>query len=809
MKSLNFNDDWTYKHQNSEEQPAPVRLPHDAMIHEERREENPGGGTICWFAGGDYQYDKTFFVPKERENGHTEFDFEGVYRNAEVWINGQKAGECAYGYTDFTVDADRFLKYGKENQIRVLAHNAEQPNSRWYTGSGIYRPVRMLTGPKEYILADGVRIRTISLHPAVVEVEVLAKGGQKASVEIRDRESCLAKAEGDLREGRAVCRMTLPDARLWGPGHPYLYTCRVTLGEDSAEETFGIRMLEWNREEGLSLNGERVILRGACIHHDNGLLGACCYPDAEERKVRLLMENGYNALRSAHNPCSRALLDACDRLGMLVMDEFVDCWYIHKTEYDYVTYFMDHWKFDLRRMVEKDYNHPSVILYSTGNEVSETAQKKGIELTGMMTRYLHSLDSTRPVTCGVNIFFNFLSSIGFGVYSDKKAKKEAQKSQNESGGKKKKKVGSEFYNTLAGLFGDTTMKAGATLHGCDVKTRDAFANMDIAGYNYGILRYRHDLKKYPQRLILGTETFCRDTYRFYELAKKQPGIIGDFVWAGMDYMGEVGIGSWEFEDYAPADAAQVGWLTAGSGRIDITGKPNGEAGYTKTVFGVTEHPVIAVQPVYQKGKHSPSAWKMTNAMESWSYRGCGGYAATVEVYARAVEAELFVNGKSVGRKKFRNDCRLIFKTVYEDGEVTAVTYDENGAELSRSSLKTAGPETELRAVPEKAEIRAGELSFIRLAYTDAQGITKPMERHVIEAKVSGGKLLGMGSACPFQKESYLTPRADTYYGEALAIVQADGGGEIVLEASDGEHCCRAVVKVDSRGPQRADGSRIC
>ena len=293
--------------------------------------------------------------------------------------------------------------------------------------------------------------------------------------------------------------------------------------------------------------------------------------------MRILMENGYNALRSAHNPCSKALLDSCDRLGMLVMDEYVDAWYIHKTDFDYVHYFEKWWREDLKDMVSKDYNHPSVIMYSTGNEVSETAQKKGIRLTKEMTEYLHTLDD-RPVTCGINIFFNFLSSVGFGVYNDKKAKKEVEKAG------KRKAVGSEFFNNLAGLLGDNTMKLGATLHGCDVRTRDAYAGMDIAGYNYGILRYRHDLKKYPQRLILGSETFCKDAYTFWELAKKHRRIIGDFVWAGMDYLGEVGIGAWEYRDYAPDFSHGPGWISAGSGRIDLTGKPLAEAAYTRVAF---------------------------------------------------------------------------------------------------------------------------------------------------------------------------------------------------------------------------------
>ena len=234
------------------------------------------------------------------------------------------------------------------------------------------------------------------------------------------------------------------------------------------------------------MNGRRVIIRGACIHHDNGILGARCYEEAEERKIRILKENGYNAVRSAHNPCSKALLRACDRLGVMVMDEYCDMWYIHKTMYDYADYVQDWYEKDLTDMIDKDYNHPSVIMYSLGNEVAETGQKRGIEFFRQMRTVCKSLDSERPVTTGVNIFFNLLHALGFGVYDDKKAKTNPQK-----------KVGSEFFNNLAGVFGDTFMKTMAKLHGCDVKTRGCYAAMDVAGYNYGILRYKHDIKSTP------------------------------------------------------------------------------------------------------------------------------------------------------------------------------------------------------------------------------------------------------------------------------------------------------------------------
>ena len=476
------------------------------------------------------------------------------------------------------------------------------------------------------------------------------------------------------------------------------------------------------------------------------------------------------------------------------MDEFVDVWYIHKTEYDYVNHFAKWWKQDLKDMVEKDYNHPSVILYSTGNEVSETAQERGIRLTGQMTEYLHSLDATRPVTCGINIFFNFLSSIGFGVYSDKKAKKEASRS-----GGKKKAVGSEFFNNLAGIFGSKTMKIGATLHGCDVKTRDAFANMDIAGYNYGIYRYGKDLKKYPKRLILGSETFCSDAYAFWEMAKIHPRIIGDFVWAGMDYMGEVGVGAWEYSDYAPDFSHGAGWITAGSGRIDLTGKPLAEAAYTKTAFELMEKPVIAVCPVNHTGeKHSPSAWKMSNAIESWSWDGCSGKKAQVEVYARADRVELFINGKSVGSKKMKNDCRTSFDVIYEEGTIEAISYDAQNREIARNVLYTAGKETILTGIPEEKETEAKKLCFVRLQYTDKTGTVKPLKRGTLEVTVENGELLGLGNGCPYNERGYRTAKTDTYYGEALAVIRAGESGTVNVQVSDGKYACAVQIPVRNK-----------
>lgn len=792
MQSILFHDHWYVRHTDENGPGKPVPLPHDAMLSEPRTADAGGGLNISWFMGRDYVYTRHFSVFKKDLMMHNVLEFEGVYRKAEVWINGKKTAFRPYGYTNFYVELDDCLREG-DNTVEVIARNGDQPNSRWYSGSGIYRPVKWWRSPKKHIELNGVRIRTLRVNPAVIEISVRTSEPGPVTVQILDGETVTTEASFE-----GSTQITISDAKLWSVDTPSLYTAKVRFGEDTAVETFGIRTLQWGKD-GFLVNGERVILRGACVHHDNGLLGAVCHPDAVERKLRILKENGYNAIRSAHNPCSKAALEVCDRIGLMVMDEYIDQWYIHKTQHDYVEYFDQFRHQDLADMVDKDYNHPCVIMYSTGNEVAETAQPKGIALTEEMTEELHRLDATRPVTCGINIFFNFLNSIGMGQYSDEKAAKEAQRAANaKASGKKKKEsaTGSKFFNDMAGLLGADFMKLGATLHGSDVTTRQAYARMDIAGYNYGEKRYRRDLKKYPDRLILGSETFCSDAYRFWELAKENPRLLGDFVWSGIDYLGEDGIGAWEYKEYAPEFEHNVGWISAGAGRIDLTGKPLGEALYTRVAFEQDSGPFLAVRPICHAGRsHSPSAWKMTNAMPTWSFRGWEGKPAHVEVYARADSVELLLNGASLGRKQVKNNCVFTFQVPYANGKLEAVAYDAPGHEIGRSTLETAGEETILRAVPEETMVRAGHLSFIRLQYTDSNGIVKPCERGVLDVKVEGGRLVGLGSACPYYERSYLDSTSDTYYGEALAIVEAGSGDQVTLTAGDGKHEAVTVVKI--------------
>lgn len=760
MKKISFNDDWKYYRINEEGHSKIISLPHDAMIHEDRSHDSAGGVNISWFQAFDYVYEKAFFVPEADADKVIFLEFEGIYQRAEILINDKKVFSHDYGYLGFSFEINSYLDFEAENKLKVVVRNSDQPNSRWYTGAGIYRPVSLLVAEKKHIDIHGVTIKTVSISPAIVEIAVRTNAEGEISVFLVDEIDRVVSTASGISHGDFRAKMEIDDPELWSPDTPYLYRCRVVFLNDSVEETFGIRMIQCDSRRGFCLNGERIILRGACIHHDNGLLGACAIPYAEERKIRILKESGYNAIRSAHNPCSKALLDACDRLGMLVMDEYADMWYIHKTKYDYAPQVESNYKQDLKAMIDKDINHPSVIMYSLGNEVSETSEKRGIALAGAMAEYCHQLDDTRPVTCGINIFFNYLYSLGFGVYSDKKAEKNQH-------------VGSAFFNYIAGIFGDKFMKLGATLPGCDRKTRDAFAKLDVAGYNYGILRYKKDIKKYPNRVILGTETFCKDTYRFYEMAKKYPSLIGDFVWVGMDYLGEVGVGAWEYQEYAPEFNQGVGWMTAGSGRIDITGHQTAELAYTRVAYELDKIQ-LAVKPVSMSGKrHSPSAWKMTNAVQSWSWNGYDGKKTKVEVYTRAYKAALYLNGQLVGIKRTRKDCRIVFSTRYYDGEIMAVAFDKANKEIARTSLNTAQPKTILTLVPETNSVPSNALCYLHIRLTDDNGMVKPSLKSEVSITVKGGRLLGLGNGCSYNKRGYLTDMTDTYYGQALAIIKPD------------------------------------
>ena len=768
MKKVLFTDNWTVRRAD-EQNYIPVLIPHDAMITEPRSDEAAAGVNNGWIVCGDYVYCKHFDSDELGGKPCAVLEFEGVYKDAVVTLNGKEVARHDYGWGNFYVDIAPYIVSG-DNVLNVSVTNSDQPNCRWYSGTGIIRPVWLYTADEMHILLDSVRVTTISYATKTVSVIGKVSHSGVVSLQICDDDSVLVTKSVEATDGKFECEFTLPQCRLWSTEDPKLYKLRVNYADDEETISFGIRTVELNKQQGLLLNGKRVVLDGACIHSDNGIIGAVSLPEAEERKVRLLQSVGYNAIRSAHNPAAKSLLDACDRLGMLVLDEYVDMWFVHKNKYDYPDKCQANYEDDLTMLVAKDYNHPSVIMYSLGNEIGESSNDKGVAFFNDMKSVIKRYDDTRPVTVGINITFNWMYSMGMGVYTDKKAEDASRK------------VGSEFFNHIAGLLGSHVMKIMAKLHGCDVKTREIFAASDVAGYNYGILRYQHDLKKYPERFILGTETFCCDAARYKRLAEQNPRLIGDFVWSGMDYLGEVGVGSWEYDDYADSFVHGVGWTTAGSGRIDLVGNMNGEALYTQTVLSDGK-PRLAVVPVNRtKHKHSPSAWKHSNAVASWNWQGCEGKQALVELYSQAYRAQLFLNGKCVGRKRCKSNGVTTFSVRYATGKLVAIVYDKAGNNIGEASL-SSGSGVKLQLVSEQPVANRGKAMFVHLDYVDDNGNIAPLARGKIDVKVEGGRLLGLGHACPFNKDGYNNDYTDTYYGRALAIVLAEGENVTVTATS--------------------------
>lgn len=411
-----FNENWVCYRTGEKEKAFAVTLPHDAMQLDERSETSAGGVNTGWYEAQDYTYEKTFILPEKAKDEKVILEFEGVYRKATVYLNGEKVAYHSYGYLGFYVDATKYVKSGEENVIRVEVINHDQPNSRWYSGTGIYRPVWLYIVPKKHLRFDSVKITTLDYKEPKIRVEAWPNAAGEVKVEILEKQIVTRKAvagesAGQTDETIEQCidenavqptvqnsdkasdkiialeilqadgkfsrEIALPGANLWSPEAPNLYTCRVTFGEDIQEETFGIRVVSCTPEEGFCINGKRVLLKGGCIHHDNGLLGACAYEFAERRKIRILLDAGYNAIRSAHNPCSKALLCACDEMGMLVMDEYIDGWYIHKTKYDYADEILDNYRKDLKDMVDKDYMYSIRITVNSIRNDGTTRKEPG------------------------------------------------------------------------------------------------------------------------------------------------------------------------------------------------------------------------------------------------------------------------------------------------------------------------------------------------------------------------------------------------------------------------------------------------
>lgn len=771
MKKESFNTGWMFR---TEDQDFYVTLPHDAMIHQIRKPDAPSGSAQAYFPGGKYVYEKHFLRPDAQ---HVLFHFEGVYKNARVWINNREAGSVAYGYIPFFVCADELLVDG-ENVIRVECENMDQPDSRWYSGAGIYRPVWMWTGSGDVLEPETVRVTTLSVAPAVIRVQ-------------SDRAAHISILYGDKEAAGGFGRnleLEIPDARLWDADTPELYTCRAFTDTDEYSFQFGIRKVTKDRD-GLKINGKPVLLRGGCLHQDSGIVGAAAFDELEWRRVRMLKEAGFNAIRSAHNPANRALLDACDALGMYVMDESWDMWYNHKNRYDYAGSWRENWQKDLSAMVGRDFNHPSVILYSIGNEVSEPAGEEGIRMTKEMTDYLHGLDDGRLVTAGFNLMIIKSTAKGKGVY------KEDGSGRDDSADKKMGGMNSTMFNLITNIVG-TGMNKAANGAAADKVTSPALDLLDVAGYNYASGRYQKEGKIHPDRLVVGSETFPQDIVKNWRMVETLPWLCGDFMWTAWDYLGEAGIGAWAYTPDGKGFNKPYPWLLADTGAMDILGNPTGELFLAQAVWHTGKKVQLAVQPVNHPGvKPAKAVWRGTNAIPSWSWKGCEGNLAVVEVYADAARAVLTLNGKVIGKKKIR-DCRAVFKLKYSPGTLAVAVYDDHDQLVGKDCLVSAGNETIPVATAEKTNISEGKVFCVDISIRDARGIIESGADRKLTVEAEGGQLLGFGSANPRTEERFDSGEYTTYYGRAMAVIRA-GQGESCRIKIDGQE--KLALPISGRG----------
>lgn len=760
----------------ADEGSVPVRLPHDAMLRRGRRPEGLNGPSMACYDGDLFLYRKRW-TPAEEERGEEQrLYFEGVLPNAMVYVNREFAGKCENGYLPFSVRIDPFVRWGEENEVRVLVHAGIPRTSRWYVGAGICRNVWLCRGAGAVVENGGVRVRTeqVSAQGALVLVQTDVRSLQRPREVFRLSTRLLAPDGTCLRAGEQP--VTLADGgsavlqnrfwvarpRLWSPGTPSLYTvCSTLLSPEGTvlgteECRFGIRSLSFDPVNGMRLNGETIKLRGGCVHHDAALLGALSCTESELRRARLLKQAGFNAVRSSHNPMSEAFLDACDRVGLLVMDELGDCWNTGKTDHDYSLLFEQNWRGDLRAMVEKDYNHPCVFCYSIGNEIPETGCPQGYEQTRQMAELLRGLDASRPVCCCINAMFSVMDRMARIVSELTHGADTAEQSSD--------------INAMMVAF--ATRMPDIMRH--PIVTRDieeTCAALDICGYNYMDARYREDHERWPDRVIVGSETNARRIAENWALIAECPHVLGDFCWTAVDYLGE----------------AEEGSFASGAGDIDLTGRRKAKSYYRETVWGLRSAPYIGVgrPEKYGQDEHL-NDWGWPDMLDSWTWRGSEGKTVRVHVYTDAPEAALYLDGRLLEKRAVGTEkpFEAVFDVEYRPGELAAAAV-RDGVPAERTALQTAGRAAELRLWAEPREEK-GDLMYIRIDAVDAGGRVDTCASQKVQLQTEGpAELLGFGSAALSGGESYADSACTLFDGRLLAVVRRTGEGTVRLCACAG------------------------
>ncbi|MBQ3879674.1 MAG: DUF4982 domain-containing protein [Oscillospiraceae bacterium] len=826
MRSIHISRDWQFglgRVTPRAESDTLVDLPHDYMILGDVYPEAPSQAASGYYNAGIGHYVKFLDIPAEWENDRIFLRFDGAMMNTTVEVNGDKAALQHFGYAPFEVDITDLVYPGKKNRVVITTNPSMQPNSRWFSGAGIYRDLTLVHTPKLHAAFGGLSGWTEKIEYAQDCTPETAFLKASAVVHNANAENRVAEVWFDLikddsgevvlsrktavrvepmADATAYMTLTVDKPLLWSADDPQLYRLQVRVREigtykthiipaenpteDAESVLFGIRTIEYDVRHGLRINGKETKLKGGCLHHDNGVIGAISVYDAEARKVRKLKEVGFNAIRTTHNPPSAALIEACDREGMYVFDEAFDVWGMGKQPGDYNQYFETDWEKDLTAFVCRDRCHPSVVIWSTGNEITERAGLwKGYVWATKLAETIRRLDPSRPVS---NATCSFWSGLDDELTAEQRRRwQEAGEAQNAALGGAKDVLWEEY--------------------------TEAFDNgLDIVGYNYYESKYAQDHELFPERVILGSENYPKEIGVHWPVIRDTPWIIGDFTWTAWDYIGEAGIGKAKF--YEPDDEeaknhsgfiSPYPWRTANDSDFDVTGAVRPQGVYRRIVWGSKETALYSYDPAVFGKVEMLSPWSFPSVWPCWNWSDSVGKPVEVVAFSAAEEVELFVNGESAGKLRageaLSHDIPLtfVFRTVYKPGKLEAVSY-VGGKEVSRAVLASTGVPCAVRLTAESESLRAKEdsLCYVRAELVDADGNVVPCAAVPMTAEVTGAAtLLGFGSGNPITDENYSKGRFTSYQGKALAVLRGghDAGEARLTVTAEGVGKAELTIKV--------------
>ena len=712
-----------------------------------------GSNATGFTEGGEGWYRKQFRLDGVPGQARVEISFDGAYLDCEVWLNGQRLGENVHGYIPFAFDLTPHLDRAGDNILAVHVRN-EGKNTRWYAGSGIYRQVKLDVLPAGARIARwgvGAWTRRLDASGAAIDVAteiVLVDPGLTLVTRLRDAKGLVVAEASAPAAATTQQQLSVRAPHLWSPEGPYLHTLETELRRgdtvvDRLTQPFGIRIVTFDPQRGMTINGKVTRLRGGCIHHDNGLLGACAFSDADERRIRLLQARGFNAIRSAHNPTSRSLREVCDRLGMLVIDEAFDVWHSAKEPQDFSVNFRAHWEEVIRAMVLSARNSPSVIMWSIGNEIPYRATPEGLEWSWKLANAVKRLDPTRPVTAGVN-----------------------------------------------GVLGEPVVAGEGTARpGRAGKVDNAsVVFLDIPGYNYRLEDIEVERAEHPERVVYASETFAREVFDYAALSDRAPYFLGEFLWTAMDYLGEAGIGAAApiKKSGMPYYFANYPWVNAWCGDVDLIGQQKASSLARDVAWGLSPLEMTVHRPLPADSTEFVSNWGWPDELASWTWPE-PGKPMGVRLYTDGDRVQLLLNGVKVGEQVLRpGERKAEIAVPYAPGILEAVAF-QGGKEVARRKLETVGAAVALRAKAERAFGRRNRqaLHYVLVDTVDTQGRVLPDDVRQLQLKITGpAELVAFGSANPLATGSLKAPHTESFRGRALAILRSTGhAGQVRIEAS--------------------------